>query len=41
MGSEVGGLALWQLLCPGLFSLALGARVDCLCGEPPAIKPAD
>jgi hypothetical protein len=40
MGSELGGLALWQLLCPGLFSLALGALADCLCGEPPAIKPA-
>lgn len=40
VGSERGGLALWQLLCPGLFSLALGALVDCLCGEPPVIKPA-
>lgn len=40
VGSELGGLALWQLLCPGLFSLALGALVDCLCGEAPAIKPA-
>ena len=39
-GSELGGLALWQLLCPGLFSLALGALVDCLCSEEPAIKPA-
>jgi hypothetical protein len=40
MGSELGGLALWQLLCPGLFSLALGAMVDCLCSEAPNIKPA-
>lgn len=40
VGSELGGLALWQLLCPGLFSLSLGALVDCLCGEPHAIKPA-
>lgn len=39
-GSELGGLALWQLLCPGLFSLALGALVDCRCSEAPAIKPA-
>ena len=38
MGSELGGLALWQLLCPGLFSLALGALVDGLCGEPHATK---
>ena len=41
MESVLGGLALWQLLCPGIFSLALGALVDCLCGEKPAIKPAD
>jgi len=41
MGSELGGLALWQLLCPGIFSLALGALVDCLCSEEPAIKPAN
>lgn len=41
MGPELGGLALWQLLCPGLFSLALGALVDCLRGEKHAIKPAD
>lgn len=33
MGSELGGLALWQLLCPGLFSLALGALVEALCSE--------
>jgi hypothetical protein len=41
MGSELFGLALWQLLCPGVFSLALGALVDCLCSDEPAIKPAD
>ena len=41
VGSELGGLALWQLLCPGLFSLALGALVDGLCSQEPAIKPAN
>ncbi len=39
-GFELGGVTLWQLLCPGLFSLALRALVDCRCSEPPAIKPA-
>jgi hypothetical protein len=31
---EPAGFALWQFLCPGVFSLALGALSNCLCGKP-------
>ena len=41
IASDVGGLALWQVLCPGVFSFAAGALAGCLAGGPLSAKRSD
>ncbi len=38
MVPHLGGLALWQVLCPGVFSLALGLLAGRAAGQPPAAR---
>lgn len=39
IGLDLEGLALWQFLCPGVFSLAVGALADCFCTRPSRVWP--
>ena len=38
IASHLGGLELWQLLCPGLFSFAAGALAGSLADNPPPLR---